>query len=148
MAVAPDPLSIELENASTVTYVVQHVMELGADANPGYKFTVTYCDRSTGYTINVLSGLEAADDCQWYLFYQAPEKDELEYQQNARISYFVVEPNSTVILSYESEPIVPSPQPSPSATPAPNNNGAPPSIKIANCLVVLLCLVLGLAVFQ
>lgn len=148
-AVAPDPLSIELQNASSTVYVVQDVMEFAADENSRYKFTVSFCDKDTGYSIDTLSGLENADDCQWYLFYRATDREEPQYQIDAKISYFSVAPNSTVVLSYEPEPTVP-PQPSPTPTPAPpdNNNKATPSFSFANCLAILLCLIVGLTVFK
>ena len=122
-------------------------MEYAADANNAYKFTVTFSDKETGYTIDVLAGLATAEDCQWFLFYGTPEQEEIEYLPDALISYFVVEANSTVVLSYEPEPVVP-PEPSPSPTPAPtdgdNNDRATPSYNNANCLAIMLCLVAGL----
>ena len=137
-----------LENATSTTYVVQDVMEFAADSDEGYKFTVTFCDKETGYTIDAVSGLETADDCQWYLFYRAPGEQELEYQYRARISYFPVASNSTVVLSYEPEPVLP-PEPSPTPTPGPgNNNGAIPAYSIANCLAITLCLGTWLFTFQ
>ena len=146
-ATPPDPLTIALENATCTTHTVQTVMESAADTSTDYKFTVTFANKTTGYTIDILSGLERAEDCQWYLFYRAPEEDDLSYQPNARISFFVVAPNSTVALSYEPEPTVP-PQPSPSPSPTPTSppdsgNGAPSSYGIANFCLAMFCLVIG-----
>ena len=138
VASPPAPVSVVLENATSTTYVVQDVMEYAADTSTAYKFTVTFQVKATGYTIDAVSGLETAEDCQWYLFYRAPGEEELQYQFRARISYFVVASNSTVVLSYEPEPVLP-PEPSPTPTPGPNN-GAAPAYTIANCLAVVLCL--------
>ena len=134
------PVTIDLEDSPTV---VQDVMEIAAD-DQGFKFTVTYYDGD--YTINSLSGLENAEDCQWYLFYRAPDDDEDEYQPKAKISSFVVAPNSTVTLSYEPEPTVPpSPSPSPSPAPSPRDNGAGPSFSV---LAVVICVLVGAVMFQ
>ena len=145
-ATAPDPLSIELQNATCTTHTVQTVMESAADANNAYKFTVSFCDKNTGYTIDVLSGLENASDCAWYLFYRAPSESKVSYQPKANITHFVVAPNSTVVLSYEPEPtLAPSPSPSPSPTPPDdNNNGSLPTLPSVS-LAMLLCLGLLLA---
>ena len=143
-ATAPDPLSIALENATCTTHTVQMVMESAADANNAYKFTVSFSDKATGYTIDILSGLGSASDCEWYLFYRAPGASGPTYKPNARISYFVVAPNSTVVLSYEPEPTLPpSPSPSPSPTPSPgpdDNNGGPQSLYNTSMAVALSCL--------
>lgn len=128
---------------------VQDVMELAADVQ-GFKFTVTYRGRDTGYTIDSLSGLENANDCQWYLFYRAPGDDELEFQRDAKISSFEVAPNSTVTLSYEREPFVPPspsppPSPTPSPSPEPRDNGAGSSFSV---LAVVICVLVGAVMFQ
>ena len=145
-ATPPEPVSVLLENANSTTYTVQNVMELAADTSNRYKFTVTYTDKTTGYTIDVLSGLEQAEDCEWYLFYRAPGKEEPSYQEGARISFFVVQPNSTVVLSYEPEQTVP-PEPSPTPTPVTpdndnNNNGAPSAYQMGSFMMYCLVLVL------
>lgn len=138
-------VTIDLEDSRTV---VQDVMELAADVQK-FKFTVTYCN-NTGYTIDSLSGLENAEDCQWFLFYRAPDDDEEEYQPDAIISSFVVKPNSTVTLSYEPEPFVPpSPSPSPSPSPNPRDNGAAgPSFSFLNSLAVVVFVLVGAVMFQ
>lgn len=136
-----DTVTIDLEDSPTV---VQDVMEIAA-ADQGFKFTVTYYDGD--YTINSLSGLENAEDCQWYLFYRAPDDDKDKFESDP-ISSFVVAPNSTVTLSYEREPVVPpSPSPSPSPAPSPNprDNGAGPSFSV---LAVVICVLVGAVLFQ
>ena len=146
----PQPVSIVLENANSTTYVVQSVMEYAADTGSAYKFTVTYCDKDDGYVIDVLNGLETAEDCQWYLFYRAPGAAEVEYQYGAKISYFVVAPNSTVVLSYEPEPAIlpePSPTPTPTPTPAPDNNRGAPPYGLVDCLAIVFSVLVGLASF-
>ena len=128
---------------------VQDVMEIAADADQRYKFTVTFCDFSTGYVIESLLGLPSpADDCQWFIFYQAPGQLEPQYQEGAGISFFVVKPNSTLVLSYEQEPFVP-PAPSPSPTPAPpdNGNGAPTSHNKTFFVAILVSVVAVIACF-
>lgn len=140
--VPTDPVTIDLEDRST-PYVVQDVMELAADAKK-FPFTVTYNGKDTGYSIVELSGLEPAKDCNWYLFYRAPDEDKEAYQENARISLFTVEPNSTVILSYEPEPIIP-PSPLPSPSPDPNNTGVGSSF---SSLASVLCLLVVAALSQ
>lgn len=139
-------VTIDLKDSSTV---VQDVMELAADVQD-FKFTVTYCGKDIGYTIDSLSGLENAEDCEWFLFYRAPDDDEEEYQHDAKISSFVVEPNSTVTLSYEPEPFVPpSPSPSPSPSPNPRDNGAAgPSFSFLNSLAVVVFVLVGAVMFQ
>lgn len=138
-------VTIDLEDSRTV---VQDVMELAADVQK-FKFTVTYCN-NTGYTIDSLSGLENAEDCEWFLFYRAPNDDEEEYQPDVIISSFVVKPNSTVTLSYEPEPFVPpSPSPSPSPSPNPRDNGAAgPSFSFLNSLAVVVFVLVGAVMFQ
>lgn len=138
-------VTIDLKDSPTV---VQDVMELAADVQD-FKFTVTYGGKDIGYTIDSLSGLENAEDCEWFLFYRAPDDDEEEYRPDAEISFFVVAPNSTVTLSYEPEPFVP-PSPSPSPTPDPrNNNGAAgPSFSVLNSLAVVVFVLVGAVMFQ
>lgn len=131
-------VAIDLEDSPIV---VQDVMELAADVQ-NFKFTVTYCGKDTGYTIDRLSGLANAEDCQWLLFYRAPNDDELVFQRNAEISKFVVAPNSTVTLSYEPEPSVP-PAPSPTPSPSPSPDGARPSFGILNSLAVVVFVLVG-----
>lgn len=114
-------------------------MEIAADSDNRYRFTVTFIDFATGYVIDTILNLMTADDCSWFLFYQAPDELEPQYKPNALISFFVVEPNSTVVLSYEAEPTVP-PVPSPSPSPNPpddNNNGAIPAYSVANSLLAI-----------
>ena len=62
------PVTVELEDTLST---VQDVMELAADDSTEYHFTATYYNRSTGYVINAVSGVWEAEDCQWYLCYQA-----------------------------------------------------------------------------
>lgn len=139
----PAPVTVELDDSSST---VQDVMELGADDNTEYQFTVTYYNRSTGYEINAVSGVWEEDDCQWYLFYQAPEVDAPQFQRGARISKFMVEANSTVVLKYQPPPAIP-PSPTPSPTPmATDDDDSAPPIVTANMLAVLLCLFIGLAI--
>ena len=145
-ATPPDPVSVLLEDANSTTYTVQSVMECAADTSSRYKFTVTFTDKTTGYTIDILSGLERAEDCDWYLFYRAPGEAKPEYQRDAKISYFVVQPNSTVVLSYEPEPVLP-PEPSPTPTSVTpddsNNNGAPSAYRAAYFMLCCLLLVVA-----
>ena len=137
------PVPIDLEDSPTV---VQDVMELAADVRD-FKFTVTYYDGD--YTIDSLSGLENAKDCQWYLFYRAPDDDKDKFESDP-ISSFVVAPNSTVTLSYEREPVVPpspSPSPSPAPSPKPRDNGAAAGSSFS-VLPVVICVLVGAVMFQ
>ncbi len=137
------PVTVELEDTPST---VQDVMELAADDSAEYHFTATYYNRSTGYVINAVSGVWEAEDCQWYLCYQAPDEHAPQFQRGARISKFMVKANSTVVLKYQPPPAIP-PSPTPSPTPmATDDDDSAPPIVAANLLAVLLCLFIGMAV--
>ena len=121
----PASITVELEKLSTMKYVVQDIMELAADENPQYQFTVTYYNRSTGYIIDILSDIAVAEDCQWLLFYQPMGQSEFVYKMEG-ISFFVVEPNSTVALSYQPPPSD-TPLPTPVPTPDDDDDSALPT---------------------
>ena len=123
----PAPLNISLYfGAPNYTYTVQKVMELAVDSDPSYEFTVTYYGKSRGYEIDIINGTENADNCAWHFFYQLPRTPRAEATAEGNISYFHVDANATIIMSFQNKPKieiepspVPEPSPSPSATPLP-----------------------------
>ena len=143
MFITPAPVEIEFDDTVST---VQDVMEVAADNNSLYQFTATFFNRSTGYVIDAVSGIPVREDCLWLLYYQAPEEMEPLFQRDARISYFRVEANSTVVLSYRDLPPIPlSPSPTPTPTPTPGDDGNAASIATPTLLALAFCLFLAKA---
>ena len=120
-----DPLKISLYfGAPNYTYSVQTVMELAVDMDRSYEFTVTYFGKRRGYEIDAINGTENHEDCKWHFFYLPPRVARESATESHNITYFNVEANSTIIMSFqEVEKLEPPPEPSPS--PDPVSSSAP-----------------------
>lgn len=127
----PAPLNISLYfGAPNYTYTVQKVMELAVDIDRSYEFTVTYYGKSRGYEIDAINGTDNHDKCAWHFFYLLPRTPREQATLRTNISYFNVEANSTIIMSFQELPIIepepePEPEPSPSPSPTPSPTGTP-----------------------
>ena len=98
----PPPLDISLYfGAPNYTYTVQKVMELAVDIDPSYEFIVTYRGKSRGYEIDAINGTENNALCTWHFFYLPPRVPREEAILETNISYFEVDANSTIIMSFQ-----------------------------------------------
>ena len=100
----PTPLTLDVSCGSSA----QQVMEMAANADQSYSFTVTYPGTAVGYTIDAINN---SDPCFWFFYYQIPGRDPVLSES---ISNFIIPSNgSQVIMRYQTTPM-PSPSPSPS----------------------------------
>ena len=136
----PPPLTLVIPCGSSV----QRVMEIAVDADPSYRFTVTYTGSTVGYTIDTINGTENNDPCFWFFYYQIPGQDPI---LNESITNFIVPSNRTqVIMRYQTTPVPsPSPSPLPSPSPSPAVTDSPDegvsSLKQVNVyLLLLMCI--------
>ena len=115
----PDPLKISLYfGAPNYTYSVQTVMELAVDMDRSYEFTVTYFGKKRGYELDAINGTENHEDCKWHFYYLPPRVAREKATQSYNITYFNVEADSTIIMSFqELEKLKTPPTPSSSASP-------------------------------
>ena len=111
----PEPLTISLYfGAPNYTYSVQKVMELAVDMDPSYEFIVTYYGKRRGYEIDAINGTENHDECTWHFFYIPPRTARESANNYTNISYFNVEANSTILMSFQ---VLPKPPPEPTEAP-------------------------------
>lgn len=125
-----EPLTISLYfGAPNYTYTVQRVMELAVDMEPSYQFLVTYYGRRRGYEVQAINGTENHDDCSWHFFYIPPRTARESASNYSNISYFTVEANSTILMSYQiierpPPPTTQPPPPEPSTDPLPSSSSS------------------------
>ena len=129
----PAPLNISLYfGAPNYTYTVQKVMELAVDMDRSYEFTVTYYGKSRGYEIDAINGTDNHEKCVWHFFYLPARTPREQATMQSNISYFNVEANSTIIMSFQERPTIepptepPTDPPEPSPTPEPTGPPVPP----------------------
>lgn len=132
----PAPLNISLYfGAPNYTYTVQKVMELAVDMDRSYEFSVTYYGKSRGYEIDAINGTDNHEKCVWHFFYLPTRTPRERATMQSNISYFNVEANSTIIMSFQELPDPPTepptdpttdPEPSPSPSPSPTGAPVPP----------------------
>ena len=122
----------------------QQVMEMAANADQSYGFTVTYPGTAVGYTIDAINGTVNSDPCFWFFYHQVPGGDAV---LSDSITNFIIPSNgSQVIMRYQTTPVPPpSPSPSPSPVPSPTANpsggdNAASLLQVNVHLVLLLCL--------
>ena len=93
----PPPLTLVVPCGSSV----QQLMEVAVNADPSYRFTVTYTGSAVGYTIDAINGTENSDPCFWFFYYQIPGGDPI---LNESITNFIIPSNRTqVIMRYQTD---------------------------------------------
>lgn len=140
----PDPVTLDVNCGTNA----QTLMEQAVDVDSAYYFTASYYGSQVGYDVIAISGIENEGDCEWHLYYQAPDEDEAEFTM-FNVTQFIIPCNgSNVIMRYDYEPVdEPIVSPTPTPTPMMEDDSASP-LGQYNVIFVMVSILFALVLFS